>query len=141
MFVQLLKRFPWFFLPLLALVWWLTYAQLSSWSVLLVAALGITPETRLFESLSFFFYDVPKILMLLLAITFVMGMVNSYFTPEKHVRSCREGTKESVMRWQACSVLSLLLLLFCYYLVCGLFAGRCSFRRHLFIFNRCPDGE
>lgn len=95
MFVQLLKRFPWFFLPLLALVWWLTYAQLSSWSVLLVAALGITPETRLFESLSFFFYDVPKILMLLLAITFVMGMVNSYFTPEK-TRALLSGSHEGV---------------------------------------------
>ena len=77
MFIDLLKRYPAWVLPALALVWWLVYGQLQGWSVALVTQLGIAPETPLFEALSFFLYDVPKILLLLLAITFVMGVVNS----------------------------------------------------------------
>jgi len=83
MFIDLLKRYPVWLLPALAVVWWLVYGQLQHWSVAVVTQLGITPDTPLFDALSFFFYDVPKILLLLLAITFVMGIVNSYFTPEK----------------------------------------------------------
>jgi uncharacterized membrane protein YraQ (UPF0718 family) len=48
-----------------------------------------------FEALSFFLYDVPKILLLLLAITFVMGVVNSYFTPEK-TRALLAGRHEGI---------------------------------------------
>jgi uncharacterized membrane protein YraQ (UPF0718 family) len=95
MFVDLLKRYPAWVLPALALVWWLVYGQLHGWSVALVTQLGITPDTPLFDALSFFFYDVPKILLLLLAITFVMGVVNSYFTPEK-TRALLSGKHEGV---------------------------------------------
>ena len=35
------------------------------------------------DALAFFFYDVPKVLMLLLAIVFAMGVVRSFFSPEK----------------------------------------------------------
>lgn len=95
MFVDLLKRYPAWVLPALALVWWLVYGQLHGWSVALVTQLGITPDTPLFDALSFFFYDVPKILLLLLAITFVMGVVNSYFTPEK-TRALLAGRHEGI---------------------------------------------
>ena len=78
MFIDLLKRYPAWILPALAVMWWLVYGQLQDWSIALVTQLGIAPETPLFDALSFFFYDVPKILLLLLAITFVMGVVNSY---------------------------------------------------------------
>jgi uncharacterized protein len=33
--------------------------------------------------LQFFFYDTPKVLLLLTGVVFVMGLVNSYFTPER----------------------------------------------------------
>lgn len=95
MFIDLLKRYPACILPALAVVWWLVYGQLQNWSVALVTQLGITPDTPLFDALSFFFYDVPKILLLLLAITFVMGVVNSYFTPEK-TRALLSGKHEGV---------------------------------------------
>lgn len=95
MFIDLLKRYPAWILPALAVVWWLVYGQLQGWSVAWVTLLGVVPETPLFEALSFFFYDVPKILLLLLAITFVMGVVNSYFTPEK-TRALLSGKHEGV---------------------------------------------
>lgn len=95
MFIDLLKRYPARILPALAVVWWLVYGQLQNWSVAVVMQLGITPDTPLFDALSFFFYDVPKILLLLLAITFVMGIVNSYFTPEK-TRALLSGKHEGV---------------------------------------------
>lgn len=95
MFIELLKRYPAWILPALAVVWWLVYGQLQNWSVAVVTHLGITPDTPLFDALSFFFYDVPKILLLLLAITFVMGVVNSYFTPEK-TRALLSGKHEGV---------------------------------------------
>ncbi len=86
---------PVLFLVLFALGWLFCYVQLPSWSQGVVSLLPVEPESRLFESLSFFFYDVPKILMLLLAITLVMGIVNSYFTPEK-TRALLSGKHEGV---------------------------------------------
>lgn len=95
MLISLLKRYPMWVLPALALIWWLVYGQLQNWSLALVGLLGLEANSHLFEALSFFFYDVPKILMLLLAITFVMGIVNSYFTPEK-TRALLAGRHEGV---------------------------------------------
>lgn len=95
MLTDLLKRYFAWLLPVLAVVWWLVYGQLQAWSVALVTQLGVEPETPLFEVLSFFFYDVPKILLLLIAITFVMGIVNSYFTPEK-TRALLAGRHEGI---------------------------------------------
>lgn len=86
---------PVLFLVLFALGWLFCYVQLPSWSQGVVSLLPVEPESRLFESLSFFFYDVPRILMLLLAITLVMGIVNSYFTPEK-TRALLSGKHEGV---------------------------------------------
>lgn len=59
----------------------------------LVSALPIDQQTRLAESLRFFFYDVPKVLVLLTAIVFIMGIVNSFFTPER-TRLLLAGRKE-----------------------------------------------
>ncbi len=86
---------PVIFLLVFAVVWLFSYNQLPSWSQAFVRLLSVAPETQLFEALSFFFYDVPKILMLLVAITLVMGIVNSYFTPEK-TRALLSGKHEGV---------------------------------------------
>jgi hypothetical protein len=92
-------------LLLLALLWGWSYVQLPTWSQQVVMLFPIDPSSHLFESLSFFFYDVPKILMLLVAITCVMGIINSYFTPEKHVPYCLANMKAWGMCWRHYSVL------------------------------------
>ncbi|WP_448520371.1 permease [Rhodoflexus sp.] len=51
--------------------------QFADW--LVYQALGIAKDSHLGSSLNFFVYDTLKILLLLFLITFLMGIVNSYF--------------------------------------------------------------
>jgi len=46
-------------------------------------------------ALQFFFYDTPKVLLLLAGVVFAMGMINSYFTPER-TRALLAGRAEGV---------------------------------------------
>jgi uncharacterized membrane protein YraQ (UPF0718 family) len=64
-------------------VWWGLYKSLNSVSELLVSTFPVDRQSRLGGALQFFFYDTPKILLLLMGVVFVMGMINSYFTPER----------------------------------------------------------
>jgi uncharacterized membrane protein YraQ (UPF0718 family) len=45
--------------------------------------LPVDPASHLGGAIRFFLYDTPKVLLLLAGVVFVMGMVNSYFTPER----------------------------------------------------------
>jgi uncharacterized membrane protein YraQ (UPF0718 family) len=88
-------KHPVIFLIGFAIAWLFAYQQLPSWSQELVNLLPIASDSHLHEALSFFFYDVPKILMLLVAITLVMGIINSYFSPEK-TRALLAGKHEGI---------------------------------------------
>ncbi len=46
--------------------------------------------SHLTESIRFFLYDTPKVLMLLISIVFIVGIIRSYFSPEK-TRKALEG--------------------------------------------------
>ena len=70
-------------LVLAAVLWWLIYQSLSPLSEWLTALLPIQRQSHTGDALAFFFYDVPKVLMLLTAIVFAMGVVRSFFSPEK----------------------------------------------------------
>lgn len=50
----------------------------------------MTPEAHITESIRFFIYEVPKVLMLLVLIIFVVGIIRTYFSPEK-TRKALEG--------------------------------------------------
>jgi uncharacterized protein len=76
-------RQPLLFLLLAAAAWLVLYQTLSPASEALVALLPVERESHLGGALQFFLYDTPKVLLLLTGIVFVMGMVNSYFTPER----------------------------------------------------------
>jgi len=54
--------------------------------------MGISIESPLGSSLHFFFYDVPKVLTLLAVISFVIGTLQSFMSPEK-VRNFLEGKR------------------------------------------------
>jgi hypothetical protein len=76
---------------LLIPVWVFVYKYLKEFSDFIVfRILHLTPETHLTESLRFFIYEVPKVLMLLVLIIFLVGIVRSYFSPEK-TRKALEG--------------------------------------------------
>ena len=65
-------------------IWWLIYHNLPRLSHFITySLLHIQPRTHLGESLEFFFYDTPKVLMLLSLIVFFVGLLRSFITPEK----------------------------------------------------------
>ena len=85
------------------IAWVLAYASLEPLARFLVSALPVAPGTHLAEALRFFLYDTPKVLLLLTAIVFVMGMVNSYFTPER-TRALLAGRTEGAANVMAASL-------------------------------------
>lgn len=81
--LQLPWQHPRAFLVVAALAWWALYLALVPASEALVALLPVDRASHLGGALQFFLYDAPKVLLLLTGVVFVMGMINSYFTPER----------------------------------------------------------
>ena len=94
---------PRVFLPLAAALWWVLYQALVPASEWLVARLPVDRASHLGGALQFFFYDTPKVLLLLTGVVFVMGMVNSYFTPER-TRALLAGRSEGVANVMAATL-------------------------------------
>lgn len=81
---------------LLGIVWLLVWPQLQAIADWLTYDLiGLLPETRLGESVNFFLYDVPKILMLLAGMIFLVTFIRSFFSPEQ-TRAALGGRREGV---------------------------------------------
>lgn len=96
-------RQPLAFLVLAAIVWFALYQTLNPGAEALVAALPVDRNSHLGGAIQFFLYDTPKVLMLLTGVVFVMGMVNSYFTPER-TRAMLAGRTEGVANVMAASL-------------------------------------
>lgn len=96
-------RHPVAFLVLAAIAWLGLYQMLIPASEALVSALPVDRASHLGGALQFFFYDTPKVLMLLTGVVFVMGMINSYFTPER-TRALLAGRSEGVANVMAASL-------------------------------------
>jgi len=102
-----LKRWPnqqpVLFLLLAAAAWFGLYQTLNPAAEALVAALPVERDSHLGGALQFFLYDTPKVLLLLTGIVFVMGMINSYFTPER-TRALLAGRTEGAANVMAASL-------------------------------------
>jgi uncharacterized protein len=96
-------RQPVAFLIVAAIAWLALYQMLNPAAEALVAALPVDRASHLGGALQFFFYDTPKVLMLLTGVVFVMGMINSYFTPER-TRAMLAGKTEGVANMMAASL-------------------------------------
>ncbi|MEB0007898.1 permease [Pseudomonas sp. MH9.2] len=103
MIVRWPERNPRMFLAVAALVWFGLYEALIPVSEALVAALPVDRNSHLGGALQFFFYDTPKVLMLLTGIVFLMGMLNSHFTPER-TRAMLAGRSEGMANVMAASL-------------------------------------
>lgn len=55
--------------------------------------LGLSPETRLGSAVSFFIYDVAKVLFLLAVIIFAVAVVRSFFPPERTKKILARGNE------------------------------------------------
>lgn len=75
--------------------WWVIYTRLIAVSEWLVSLLPVARESHFGEALAFFFYDTPKVLMLLTLIVFAMGVIRTYFSPER-TRALLSGKREGV---------------------------------------------
>ena len=84
----------WIWKPLFLLpVWFILYHNLqlfSNWIVFTV--FGFSKGNRFAEAAWFFLYEFPKVLLLLLLIIFFMGIIRTYFTPER-TRKALEGKR------------------------------------------------
>lgn len=80
-----------------AVILWLTAYNLiqpfADW--LSYSALGLSADSHLGESVAFFLYDVPKILLLLSGMVFLISIVRTFFSPER-TRSLLGGKREGV---------------------------------------------
>ena len=75
--------------------WVAAYAAvlpLSEW--LTYRAIGLSPASHLGQSIAFFLYDTPKVLLLLVLIVFAVGIIRSFFTAER-TRAILAGKRES----------------------------------------------
>jgi uncharacterized membrane protein YraQ (UPF0718 family) len=101
--LRLPHRNPRAFLAMAAVAWLSIYLALGPAAQALVGALPVARESRLGGALEFFFYDAPKVLLLLAGVVFVMGMINSYFTPER-TRALLAGRAEGAANVMAASL-------------------------------------
>ena len=76
-----------------AVGWWLVYGQLIPVSEWLTALFPVARHSHTGEAIAFFFYDVPKVMLLLTLIVFAMGVVRTWFSPEK-TRALLSGKRE-----------------------------------------------
>jgi uncharacterized membrane protein YraQ (UPF0718 family) len=86
----------WLFgISLATLAWVLAYSQLTAFADGVVGLLKLSRETRFGEAVHFFFYDTLKVLLLLAGIVFVMGIIQTFFSPER-TRALLSGKREGV---------------------------------------------
>ncbi|AEV25365.1 putative permease [Azospira oryzae PS] len=76
-------------------LWFWLYGNLTAIADFVVAALGQSRQTALGEALHFFVYDTPKVLLLLTGIVFLMGVVQTFFAPER-TRALLSGRRTGV---------------------------------------------
>lgn len=85
------KILVWLFPVLLLPLWIIFYIQLQNIADFIVEDLiGLQSGTRLTETIRFFIYEVPKVMLLLVLIVFIVGVIRSWFSPEK-TRKALEG--------------------------------------------------
>ncbi len=76
---------------LLIPVWFVVYHYLQPVADWIIGSVFSLPEGSHFtESLRFFIFELPKVLLLLILIIFLVGIIRSYFSPEK-TRRLLEG--------------------------------------------------
>lgn len=82
-----------FIVPVALIIWFAVYYNLKYLSDFFIdSILKLNEGNHFTESLRFFVYEVPKVLLLLILIIFVVGIIRSYFTAQR-TRKVLEGKK------------------------------------------------
>lgn len=88
-------RIAWLAPILGSIVWIAAYWRLPNWASSLTNLLPLTANSRTADAIGFFLYEVPKVLLLLVLIVFWVGVVQTFFSPER-TRSLLRGRREGV---------------------------------------------
>ncbi|MBE0650764.1 MAG: permease [Bacteroidales bacterium] len=81
----------WFIPVILLTLWIITYWKLQPVVDYTINNIfGLVSGKHLTETLRFFIFEVPKVILLLVLIIFIVGIIRTYFTPEK-TRKVLEG--------------------------------------------------
>jgi hypothetical protein len=76
------------------MVWYPIYSRLVPFSLWITYdVFRIAPGTHLGDAVSFFFLDIPKVFMLLILVIFGVGILRSFFNPER-TRTILAGKRE-----------------------------------------------
>ena len=76
--------------------WYLLYSRLqpvAHWFTYTILSIG--RDRHLGSAVEFFFFEVPKVMMLLTLVVFGVGIIRSFFTPQR-TRAILAGKRESV---------------------------------------------
>lgn len=93
---SLSARRPILLVALAAILWVAAYnliQPLANW--ISYSALQLPQDSKFGESLAFFLYDVPKILLLLSGMIFIISILRSFFSPER-TRTLLGGKREGI---------------------------------------------
>ena len=101
-----MRRYILYAIPVLV-IWWLIYQRLSDFSRAVTYRVLNMPEgIHLSSAVEFFLFETPKVLMLLILVVFGVGVIRSFFTPEKTRKilagKCTDiffGAKDSAREW------------------------------------------
>ena len=88
--MSLIRKYPYESVTALAALWVMTYISLQAFANGVVELTGLADGLHLTEALRFFIYEVPKVLLLLTLVVFVVGIIRTFFSPEK-TRAMLEG--------------------------------------------------
>ncbi|MCC6442174.1 MAG: permease [Armatimonadetes bacterium] len=81
-------------LSALGVMWWALYCQLSPLSEWIAyRLLGLAAGGHLSSAVAFFLFEAPKVLMLLALVVFAVGIIRTFFTPER-TRRMLAGRRE-----------------------------------------------
>lgn len=85
----------WVWPTILVTSWFVIYWNLQPVTDALMCWIPLNPHSHLFNALAFLVFELPKVLLLLALITFVAGVVQTFFTPEK-TRALLAGRRAGV---------------------------------------------
>jgi uncharacterized membrane protein YraQ (UPF0718 family) len=93
----------WLVPVLFVIAWMALYSQLQGATDAFMGRLPMAAGTHLYGAVSFFAFEVPKVLLLLTLIVFVVGVLQTFFTPEK-TRALLTGKRQGVGNAMAASL-------------------------------------
>ncbi len=88
-------RAAWLLVSLALVAWLGVYFNLTAITDAIFSLLPLDRDSRLGDAIHFFIFDTPKVILLLTLIVFAMGVVHTFFSPER-TRALLSGRHEGV---------------------------------------------